>query len=123
MPAPVARLFVFLDVEVDCEDSHRLGHNEGKRAEVEGPAIVVLVLAVLVLLVAGITRVAGDVDNDSDDVAQTWRRRDQWQMVTWYLHATLRHFTKPVIQTNEELLLPYKWLWVQCRFIVLPKDT
>lgn len=82
VPAPVARLFVFLDVEVDCEDSHRLGHNEGKRAEVEGPAIVVLVLAVLVLLVTGIAGIAGDVDDDSDDVAQAWRRRDQWQMVT-----------------------------------------
>lgn len=82
VPAPVARLFVFLNVEVDCEDSHRLGHNEGKCAKVEGPAVVVLVLAVLVFLVAGIARVAGDVDDDSDDVAQAWRRRGQWQMVT-----------------------------------------
>lgn len=80
MPAPVARFFVFLNVEVNCEDSYRLGHNEGKSTEVEGPAVVVLVLAVLVFLVAGIARVAGDVDDDSDDVAQAWRRR--CQMVT-----------------------------------------
>lgn len=74
--SPVSRLFVFLDVKVDGEDTHRLGNDEGERAEVEGPAVVVLVLALLVLLVAGIARVAGDVDNDSDDVAQTWRNRE-----------------------------------------------
>lgn len=70
MSASEARLFVFLDVEVDREDAHRLGHDEGERAKVEGPAVVVLVLPVLVLLVTGISGVAGNVDDDADDVAQ-----------------------------------------------------
>lgn len=70
MSAPKARLFVFLNVYVDCEDAHGFSDDEGQRAKVEGPAVVVLVLPVLVLLVAGISCIAGDVDDDADDVAQ-----------------------------------------------------
>lgn len=70
MSAPKACLFVFLNVYVDRENAHGLSYDEGERAKVEGPAVVVLVLPVLVLLVAGISRIAGDVDNDADDVAQ-----------------------------------------------------
>lgn len=64
------RLFVFLDIHVDCENTHGFSHDEGERAEVERPAVAVVVLLVLVFLVTGIAGVAGDVDDDADDVAQ-----------------------------------------------------
>lgn len=62
-------LLVLLDVDVDGQHGHHLGHDEGQRAEVEGPAVVVLALLVLALLVAGVARVARDVDDNPDDVA------------------------------------------------------
>lgn len=70
MSAPKACLFVFLNVYVNCENTHGFSYDEGECAKVEGPAVVVLVLPVLVLLVTGISRIAGDVNNDADDVAQ-----------------------------------------------------
>lgn len=68
-----AHLLVFLYIYVDRENAHRFGHDEGERAEIEGPAVVVLVLPVFVLLVTGIPGVAGNVDNNADDVAQAWK--------------------------------------------------
>ena len=63
-------LLVLLDVNADGQHGHHLGRDEGQRAEVEGPAIVVLALLVLALLVARVSGVAGDVNDDPDDVAQ-----------------------------------------------------
>lgn len=65
-----SRLFVLLNVNVDGEDADGLGHDEGESAEIEGPAVIVLVLPVLVFLVAGVSCVAGDEDDDADYVAQ-----------------------------------------------------
>lgn len=62
-------LFVLLDVNVDRQNAHGFGHNERESPEVEGPAVVILVLLVLVFLVTGISSITGDVNNDTDDVA------------------------------------------------------
>lgn len=72
-----SRLFVFLNVNVDGEDADGLGHDEGEGAEIEGPAVIVLALPVLVFLVAGISCVAGDEDDDADDVAQACVREEE----------------------------------------------
>lgn len=69
-------LLVALDVDVDGQHGHHLCHNEGQRAEVEGPAIVVLILLVLALLVAWVACVARDVHDDPDDVAQPWKQEE-----------------------------------------------
>lgn len=61
---------VFLDVNVDCKNTHGLSHDEGEGAEVKGPAVVVVVLLVLVFLVTGVPGVAGDVDDDGDVVPE-----------------------------------------------------
>lgn len=63
--------FVLLDVDVDGQNGHGLSHDERERAEVERPAVVVLVLLVLIPLVAGVSGVAGDVHDYADYVAQT----------------------------------------------------
>jgi hypothetical protein len=65
-----ADLLVLLDVDVDSQDGHHLGHDEGQSSEVEGPAVAVGVLLVLIPLVTGVAGVAGDVDNDANDVTQ-----------------------------------------------------
>lgn len=64
-----AHFFVLLDVDVDGQNGHGLGHDERERAKVERPAVVILVLLVLVPLVAGVSGVARDVDDNADDVA------------------------------------------------------
>ncbi len=74
-PRPPANFLVFLNVDVDGEDSHSFGHNEGEGAKVERPAVGVGVLLVVVAFVAGVSGIAGDVDDDADYVAQTWNRK------------------------------------------------
>lgn len=71
-PGLPADFLVSLNVYVDGEDGHRLSHNEGEGAEVERPAVGVGVLFVVVAFVVGVSCVAGDVNNDANDVAQTW---------------------------------------------------
>lgn len=63
--------FVRLNVDIDSQNSHCLGHNERERSKVEWPTVVILVLLVFVTFVTGVTGVAGDVDNYTDDIAQT----------------------------------------------------
>lgn len=70
-PRLPANLLVFLDVDVDGEYGHRFGHDEGEGAEVERPAVGVSVLPVVVAFITGVSRIAGDVDDDADYVAQT----------------------------------------------------
>lgn len=70
-PRLPTNFLVFLDVYVDGEDGHRLGHDEGKGAEVERPAVGVGVLLVVVTLVVRVSCIARDVHNDANDVAQT----------------------------------------------------
>lgn len=70
-PGSPADLFVPLNVDVDGKYGHCLSHNERQGTEVEGPAVGVGVLLVVVTLVVGVAGIAGDVDDDADDVAQT----------------------------------------------------
>lgn len=71
-PRLPANFLVFLDVDVDGEDGHSFGYNEGEGAKVEGPAVGVSVLLVIITFVTGISCIAWDVDDDANDVAQTW---------------------------------------------------
>lgn len=66
-----AHLFVLFNVDVHSEDSNRLRDDERESSKVERPAVIVLALLVLIALVAGITSVAGDVNDDPNNVAQT----------------------------------------------------
>ena len=78
-PRPPADFLVSLNVDVDGEDSHSFGHNEWEGTEVEWPAVGVSVLLVIVAFIIGVSCVARDVDDDADDVAQTWRARNKRQ--------------------------------------------
>lgn len=71
-PRLPADLLVFLDVDVDGEDGHCFSHDEGEGAKIERPAVRVSVFPVIVAFVTGVSRIAGDVDDDADYVAQTW---------------------------------------------------
>lgn len=62
---------MLFNVDVHSEDSNRLRDDERESSKVERPAVIVLALLVLIALVAGITSVAGDVNDDPNNVAQT----------------------------------------------------
>lgn len=68
-----ADFLVLLDVDVDDEDGHSLGHNEGEGAKVERPSIGVSVLLVIVTFVVWVSSIAGDVNDDANYVAKTWK--------------------------------------------------
>ena len=65
-----AQLLVLLDVDVDGEDAHHLGQDEGQAAKVEGPAVGVVPLLVLVFLGGDVAQCCRDVHDHSDDVAE-----------------------------------------------------
>lgn len=67
------QLLVLLNVNVYRQDAHGLGHNERQGSEVKRPAIVVMVFFVFVALVTGVARVAGNVDDDADDITEACR--------------------------------------------------
>lgn len=71
-PRPPANFLVPLNVDVDDEDCHSFGNDEGQGAKVERPAVRVSVLLVIVAFITGVSRIAGDVDNYAYYVAQTW---------------------------------------------------
>ena len=66
------RLAAALDVDVDGQHADHLGQDERQPAEVEGPAVRVVVLLLLVPLRARLARVGRDVHDHPDDVAQAW---------------------------------------------------
>ena len=66
-----AQLLVLLDVDVDGQHPHHLGHDEGQASEVEGPTVGVLPLLVLVLLRRDVAQCSRDVHDHTNDVAQT----------------------------------------------------
>ena len=70
-PRPPADLLVFLNVDVDGEDSHSFSDDEREGAKVERPAVGVGILLVVVSFITGVSCIAGDVDNDANYVAQT----------------------------------------------------
>ena len=63
-------VLVLFDVQMHGEHAHQLGGDEGESPRVEGPAVAVVALALLILPVTGVARIAGDEDDDADDVAQ-----------------------------------------------------
>lgn len=65
-----SQLFIFLNVNVYSQDTHGLGHNEGQGSKVKRPTVVVMVFFVFVTLVAWVTCVAGNVDDDAYDVTE-----------------------------------------------------
>lgn len=68
-----ANFFVFLDVDVDGQNSHGLSHDKGQSSKVERPAVGVRVFFVVVTaFFIGVSCIAGDVDDNSNNVAQAW---------------------------------------------------
>lgn len=67
-----AELLVLLDVDVYRQHAHHLSQDEGQPAEVEGPAVGVVPLLVLVLFGRDVAECRRDVYNDAYDVAQAW---------------------------------------------------
>lgn len=65
-----AQLLVLLNVDVDSEDAHHLSQDEGQAAKVEGPAVRVMPLLILILLGGDVTERCRDVHDHSDDVAK-----------------------------------------------------
>lgn len=65
-----ADLAVLLDVHVHGDHPHHLGDDEGQGSEVEGPAVGVALLGVAL---PRVPRVGRDVDNNPNDVAETFR--------------------------------------------------
>lgn len=76
-PGLPADLLVLLDVDVNYKNGNSFSHNKGESAKVEGPTIGVGVFLVIVSFVTGVPGIAWDVDNDADDVAQTWKREKE----------------------------------------------
>lgn len=68
-----AELFVLFDVDVNGKDSNHLSQDEGQTAEVERPAVRVVPFFILVFLWGDVAEGCRDVDNHTDDVAETWR--------------------------------------------------
>ena len=58
-----------VDEHVHGQHAHHLGHDEGERAEVEGPAVGV---GVLTVTLTGVARVSGYVHDDADDITEAW---------------------------------------------------
>lgn len=73
-----AQLLVLLDVDVDGQHPHHLGHDEGQSSEVKGPTVGVLPLLVLVLLRRDVAQCRRDVDDHADDVTQTCDNKETW---------------------------------------------
>lgn len=68
-----AQFPVLFDEHVHGEHAHHLGHDEGQSAEIERPAVRVALLRVAL---SGVTRIGRYVHDDSDDVTQTSRDKE-----------------------------------------------
>lgn len=98
------RLAAALDVDVDGQHADHLGQDEGQAAEVEGPAVRVVVLLLVVPLRARLARVRRDVHDDADDVAQACCHeqdaRPQDDVPLGPVHAGGRHAHAPQQQQD-----------------------
>lgn len=63
-------LTVLLNVDVDSQNADHLSQDEGQASKVEGPAIGVVALLILITLCAWVTSVGRDVHYHPDDVAE-----------------------------------------------------
>ncbi len=66
-----AQLLVLLDVDVDSQHPHHLGHDEGQASKVKGPTVGVLPLLVLVLFRRDVPQCSRDVHDHANYVTQT----------------------------------------------------
>lgn len=62
---------MLLNVDVHGHDSHDFCDDEGEGAKIKGPAIGVAFFGVPL---SGVSSVGGDINNDADDVAESWKK-------------------------------------------------
>lgn len=65
-------LFVLFTVDVNCQHTDGLSHYEGEYTWVERPSVAVYIFFIFSFLVTRVSGITGDVNDDADDIAETW---------------------------------------------------